>query len=211
MENRFLSRGKRIDNGEWVEGYLIVDEKDYSKYFIGYVFGTNEDGAPHDLDVVQVDPSTICRCTGTKDKSGRLIFEKDIFWHEGEDYVVKWADDSLSWEAVSLRTDLNVSLEEFNSMYTGIIGNGIDNPELLEGGVGINDLIKFFNEKAEAYNLHLAIKYDFYYWKIYITDPDYTINIDVTDRKMELCIAKAYAQLKKWVSEKEGDTKYDRE
>lgn len=22
MQNRFLSRGKRIDNGEWVEGYL---------------------------------------------------------------------------------------------------------------------------------------------------------------------------------------------
>ena len=75
MENRFLSRGKRKDNGEWVEGYLIVDEKDYSKYFIGYVLGTNEDGAPHDLDVVQVDPSTICRCTGLKDKNGKLIWE----------------------------------------------------------------------------------------------------------------------------------------
>lgn len=132
MENRFLSRGKRKDNGEWVEGYLIVDEKDYSKYFIGYVLGTNEDGAPHDLDVVQVDPSTICRCTGIKDKNGRLIFEKDIFWHECEDYVVKWADDSLSWEATSLETDVSVPLVDINPDYMVVIGNEIDNPELLE-------------------------------------------------------------------------------
>lgn len=37
MENRFLSRGKRKDNGEWVEGYLIVDEKGdlRNKYNVG--------------------------------------------------------------------------------------------------------------------------------------------------------------------------------
>lgn len=73
MEDRYLSKAKRVDNGKWVEGYLIVDEKDYSKYFIGFVLGTNEDGTPHDLDVVQVDPSTICQCTGLKDKNDKLI------------------------------------------------------------------------------------------------------------------------------------------
>ena len=31
MQNRFLSRGKRIDNGEWVEGYLYgIWERDIS-------------------------------------------------------------------------------------------------------------------------------------------------------------------------------------
>lgn len=29
-----------------------IDEEDYSKCFIGYVIGTDEDGAPRDLDVV---------------------------------------------------------------------------------------------------------------------------------------------------------------
>lgn len=61
MEDRYVFRGKRTDNGEWVQGCLITDETEDSKRFIGYVIGTDEDGIPHDLDVVQVDPSTICK------------------------------------------------------------------------------------------------------------------------------------------------------
>ena len=50
MEDRYLFKAKRLDNGEWVEGNLITDEHDEKKCFIGYVFGTNDDGAPHDYD-----------------------------------------------------------------------------------------------------------------------------------------------------------------
>lgn len=78
MEDRCLFRGKRTDNGEWVQGCLITDETEDSKRFIGYVIGTDEDGIPHDLDVVQVEPSTICQCTGLKDKNCKLIWENDI-------------------------------------------------------------------------------------------------------------------------------------
>lgn len=55
MNDRYLYRAKRTDNGEWVEGHLITDEQDEKKCFIGYVFGTNDDGTPHDFDVVAVD------------------------------------------------------------------------------------------------------------------------------------------------------------
>ena len=139
MENRYLCRGKRIDNGEWVEGYLIVDEKDYSKYFIGYVLGTNEDGTPHDLDVVQVDPSTICRCTGIKDKSGRLIWENDII--ECKDGKHNF-QTQIEWDAycagfIFQDTETSaVGLDAItaNGLYSEskVVGNIFDNPELLE-------------------------------------------------------------------------------
>lgn len=139
MENRFLSRGKRKDNGEWVEGYLIVDEKDYSKYFIGYVLGTNEDGAPHDLDVMQVDPSTICRCTGLKDKNGKLIWENDVCDRK-EEYpeIVKYnkgdwtLDYSYSKDRESGYCYCNLGFYVLERKCVEVIGNVFDNPELLE-------------------------------------------------------------------------------
>lgn len=139
MENRFLSRGKRKDNGEWAEGYLIVDEKDYSKYFIGFVIGANEDGTPHDLDVVQVDPSTICQCTSLKDKNGKLIWENDICGRK-EEYpeIVKYnngdwtLDYSYSKGKESGYCYCNLGFYALERKYVEIIGNIFDNPELLE-------------------------------------------------------------------------------
>ena len=124
MENRYLYRGKRIDNGEWVEGYLsypFCTEKGNESYYFY---------AKDSLDFFcrcVVDASTVCKCTEYEG-----IYEKDIFRCEDEDYVIKWSCDSLSWEAVSLFTDESVSLAEFNLDYIDVIGNEIDDPELLE-------------------------------------------------------------------------------
>lgn len=139
MEDRYLSKAKRVDNGKWVEGYLIVDEKDCSKYFIGFVLGTNEDGTPHDLDVVQVDPSTICQCTGLKDKNGKLIFENDICDRK-EEYpeIVKYnngdwtLDYSYSKGKESGYCYCNLGFYALERKYVEVIGNIFDNPELLE-------------------------------------------------------------------------------
>ena len=144
MENRFLCRGKRLDNGEWVEGYLIADETDDTRYFIGYVMRTNEDSTPHDLDVVQVDPSTICRCAGLKDKNGALIWEHDIL-HNGNYFVVKWNAPCARFDIV-LNDSHNIPMGKWEPMICDwktndfkdyrkavdyeIIGNIFDNPEL---------------------------------------------------------------------------------
>lgn len=124
MENRFLFRGKRIDNGEWVEGYLshpFCTEKGNESYYFY---------AKDSLDFFYrciVDATTICQCTGYEG-----IYEKDIIRYDYEEYVIKWSDDSLSWEATSLETDVSVPLGELNPDYMVAIGNEIDNPELLE-------------------------------------------------------------------------------
>lgn len=148
MEDRYLSKAKRVDNGKWVEGYLIVDEKDYSKYFIGFVLGTNEDGTPHDLDVVQVDPSTICQCTGLKDKNDKLIWENDIVKDLFSDACaqIKYGSyqscfDSTKTEHVGFYVDWSGKYTKryrkdlgywTNMVNAEVIGNIFDNPELLE-------------------------------------------------------------------------------
>lgn len=138
MENRYLYRGKRIDNGEWVEGHLITDEKDDLKYFIGYVLGTDEDGSPHDLDAVQVDPSTICQCTGLKDKNGKLIFENDIMEaHIDEDFPEDVSRFKVEWNGkgwIENHPDGvdREYLDDFDTEHFKVVGNIFDNPELLE-------------------------------------------------------------------------------
>lgn len=140
MENRYLFRAKRTDTGEWVEGHLITDETDDSKCFIGYVIGTDKDGIPHDLDVAQVDPSTICRCTGLKDKNGKLIWENDVvaYWDTystESGYAEADCIGRVVWDAetISFQVTNRLSAESYEVLdECSVIGNTIDNPELLE-------------------------------------------------------------------------------
>ena len=128
MENRYLSRGKRIDNGEWETGSLVALPD--GKFEIANKCIDSPDSDPMWRKCVithNVDPSTVCQCTGYEG-----IYEKDIIRYDYEEYVIKWSDDSLSWEAISLETDVSVPLGELNPDYMIVIGNEIDNPELLE-------------------------------------------------------------------------------
>lgn len=131
MEDRCLFRGKRIDNGEWVQGCLIADETEDSKRFIGYVIGTDEDGIPHDLDVVQVDPSTICKCVGLKDKNGKLIWENDIVKINNSkvNVLITFRDFEIICTIPSEKYYKHRL--EYDTEYE-VVGNMIDNPELLE-------------------------------------------------------------------------------
>ena len=79
-EHMGLFRGKRIDNGEWVEGYLFgVWEKAY------ILWGTTN-GVPN---MLKVDPDTVGECTSLRDKNGKLIFENHKLKSDGEVYEVR--------------------------------------------------------------------------------------------------------------------------
>ena len=72
MEDRYLCKAKRTDNGEWVIGGLVrYGFTGREKYYIVPSYAS-------DLYALEIDPSTICWCTGLQDKNGKLIWENDI-------------------------------------------------------------------------------------------------------------------------------------
>lgn len=139
MENRHLCRGKRKDNGEWVEGFYFCMTHPNGRHTHHFIIPLGTDlslGTPIEKIQVEVDPSTICRCTGLKDKNGKLIWENDI-----ANCMDAECCGYISWNESEAGFYFDVLLEdgrfEEEHIYDyqdcmEVIGNTIDNPELLE-------------------------------------------------------------------------------
>nr|DAU77524.1 MAG TPA: YopX protein [Caudoviricetes sp.] len=80
-----LFKGRRIDNGEWKEGCLVIDESRSNHY--KYRIQPKESG---NLLAYAINPETICQYTGLVDKNGKKIWENDILMcHGNPDDLVK--------------------------------------------------------------------------------------------------------------------------
>lgn len=84
-----LFKGKRLDNGEWVEGYFAKGKWYLNDNEMTVIFSKDLDFLPHSeiSSYYDVDPETVCQYTGLKDKNGKKIWEGDIVRFEGYGYM----------------------------------------------------------------------------------------------------------------------------
>lgn len=116
-----IFRGKRLNDGEWVEGNFVKGCIDDFAYIVE--FG-NKDLCRNYVEVI---PETVGQYTGFDDKNGKKVFEGDIlkaeiWWEQGGCYP---------------HTETRFIEATFPNMYKNhfekfeVVGNIYDNPELL--------------------------------------------------------------------------------
>ena len=147
MDERFLFKGKRKDNGEWVTGYYVfqrkrsgvfgqkISELDFDRHLIIDLRGNSH----------EVIPETVVCCTGLKDKNDKPIFEGDIVESrasENQDdwkkWVVTFSDGSFCFEREIPRKRKHkyeqnlLGIDNIELYGLTVIGNVYDNLELLQ-------------------------------------------------------------------------------
>lgn len=138
-------RGKRIDNGEWVYGYLIGDD-----VIVGNIVEFNDEYFNTSF-WYKVVPETVGQYTDLNDKNGKEIWEGDLYKSWNGLFVVGWLpfDAGLylievsEWQAYMNDKESPCNVESLNKMRYDffsqmgegeIIGNIHQNKELISNG-----------------------------------------------------------------------------
>lgn len=141
-----LFKAKRLDNGEWVEGYYLKCPHQYSGFLADHISVSKYDEEESSIEhIYPIDPETVGQFTGLTDKNGQKIWENDIidakdsWWnaygpagHSSPIILVEWSDYFCGYEPfANYDCDCGVYIcpDEVK-----VIGNIFDNPELLKEG-----------------------------------------------------------------------------
>lgn len=126
-----LFRGKRTEDGEWIEGNYAYSNTE-NKHFIicnsEMQSFTYPENCLFAIDCYEIIPETVERYTGLTDKNGIKIFEGDIVKGTFLGFPIPIEDDvfSICWQedVAGYKANYFENVE--------VIGNIYDNPELLE-------------------------------------------------------------------------------
>lgn len=138
-----LFRAKRIDNGEWIEGYYATQSnhacfanqlKHQHFIFKDVCLDFNLGG----LQEFRIIPETVGQFTGLTDKNGKKIFEGDILDCCDRVVFTKWHSYCGTWDSMFIKYSGDLcsnGITPAEWKYRAVvIGNIHDNPELLKGG-----------------------------------------------------------------------------
>ena len=150
MKREIVFRGKRIDTGEWVEGYYakqsnhacFAHELKYTHFIYQDVF---MDFGLGGLKKIEVVPETVGQYTGLTDKNGTKIFEGDIVTYEDAEADYEGYHDNVflncgeveisAWDGICFTNRQTVEMSDLYESETmvdcEVIGNIYDNPKLL--------------------------------------------------------------------------------
>ena len=119
-----IFRGKRADNGEWVEGDLLQ-----TRYHSGHIEYQIMPQTPVS-SAYPVLLETVGQYTGLTDRNGKKIFDGDIIEYHEEIGKIKYSDCDAAFGI--LFDTWNTYFSEIYEKNVEVIGNIHDNPELME-------------------------------------------------------------------------------
>lgn len=122
-------KAKRLDNGEWCEGYF------YEENGNTYIIENRQKESMLNRNVTyEVNPSTVCQFTGLKDIYGQEIWEGDILAGEPECEIVftegTFAIRSIDYYEIESLCPLHYFTKKNGTTDCRVIGNKFDK----EGG-----------------------------------------------------------------------------
>ncbi|MCI5588339.1 MAG: YopX family protein [Lachnospiraceae bacterium] len=149
-----LFKAKRVDNGEWVEGYYYkmsettyCFKEDYERKPVPehhYILQERmtDWGLPNQMVQIEIIPETLCQFTGLCDRYGNKIWENDILKMRSDEYAqVKFGLYNTGFVIGNYNQGFYAAFSE-DSYYrhelgywckeSYVRGNTFDNPELLQ-------------------------------------------------------------------------------
>lgn len=127
-----LFQAKRIDNEDMVEGFLLKGNRTYIVTADAIYYMVVSIGGAASVELVEVDPQTVCEFSGLIDKNKKKIFEHDVVEAHFRNNHSKQRFRVVFDDGMFLFDNGCVKVPRYDIYALRKIGSSVANPELLQ-------------------------------------------------------------------------------